>query len=137
MTDRWYSEGLRFECTQCGACCSGEPGHVWVNQEEIVALAKEMELTEAEFREQYVRKVGARYSLIEHDNGDCVFLDPQSRGCTLYEARPIQCRTWPFWSSTLKSERTWKETCEECPGAGKGRLYSIDEIEQARREKRV
>ncbi|MEM7559637.1 MAG: YkgJ family cysteine cluster protein, partial [Planctomycetota bacterium] len=67
MTNRWYSEGLRFECTQCGVCCSGEPGHVWVNQEEIVALAKEMELTEADFREKYVRKVGARYSLIEHD----------------------------------------------------------------------
>ena len=28
----WYSEGLRFECTQCGACCSGEPGYVWVDE---------------------------------------------------------------------------------------------------------
>ncbi|MFM1805538.1 MAG: hypothetical protein RL136_2417, partial [Planctomycetota bacterium] len=29
----WYAEGLRFECTQCGNCCSGGPGAVWFTPE--------------------------------------------------------------------------------------------------------
>ena len=29
--------GLRFECTQCGDCCTGAPGYVWVNKAEISA----------------------------------------------------------------------------------------------------
>ena len=41
----WYSEGLRFECTQCGACCSGEPGYVWVDEAEIAAMANEMKMS--------------------------------------------------------------------------------------------
>ena len=54
----WYSEGLRFECTQCGACCSGEPGYVWVNDEEIAAMAEEMGLEVDAFEGKFVRKVG-------------------------------------------------------------------------------
>ena len=135
--EKWYQDGLRFECTQCGACCSGEPGYVWVNAEEVDRLAKEMQLEVAEFREKYVRRVGSRMSLVEYPNGDCIFLDPTSRGCTVYEARPIQCRTWPFWSSNVKSRRDWEQTCEACPGAGQGKLYSLEQIETARAEKRV
>ena len=36
----WFQDGLHFECTQCGKCCTGEPGFVWVNDEEIDKLAK-------------------------------------------------------------------------------------------------
>ena len=35
----WYQDGLAFECTRCGACCTGAPGYVWVNDEEIARLA--------------------------------------------------------------------------------------------------
>ena len=35
----WYHEGLSFTCSQCGDCCTGAPGYVWVNNEEIAALA--------------------------------------------------------------------------------------------------
>lgn len=135
--DKWYADGLRFECTQCGACCSGEPGHVWVNEDEMEAIAEYLNLEQDDFRDQYVRKIGARYSLVEFPNGDCVFLDSESRGCTIYPARPIQCKTWPFWTSNLKSTETWKETCESCPGAGKGKLYELTEIEERRKQKRV
>jgi hypothetical protein len=37
----WYKDGLRFTCTGCGDCCTGAPGYVWVNKEEIEALAAE------------------------------------------------------------------------------------------------
>lgn len=137
MAERWYKDGLRFECTQCGGCCSGEPGAVWVNADEVRQLSQAMQMDEQAFRAKFVRKIGSRYSLIEYPDGDCIFLDPQSRGCTVYEARPIQCRTWPFWSSNLKSRRDWEETCKVCPGAGTGKLYSIEKIEAARLQKRV
>lgn len=135
--EKWYQEGLRFECTQCGSCCSGEPGYVWVNPDEVAGLAKQMKMDVAAFREKYVRKVGSRLSLVEYPNGDCIFLDSKTRGCMVYEARPIQCRTWPFWNSNVKSQRDWEQTCEVCPGAGQGTLYSLEHIEAARAEKRV
>ncbi len=133
----WYGDGLRFECTQCGACCSGEPGHVWVDDTEIEAMALEMGLEVAAFERKFVRDVGEAKSLIEYPDGDCIMLDPRTRKCTVYASRPIQCRTWPFWDSNLKKKKHWKETCEVCPGAGTGRLYSLEEIEAARQEKSV
>ena len=125
----WYKDGLRFKCTGCGDCCSGGPGFVWVNKAEIAALAKEVGLDEAEFESRYVREIGVRKSLIEFDNFDCVFLDGKTRKCTVYEARPRQCRTWPFWDSTVRSPESWAYTCEVCPGSGKGKLYQLEHIE--------
>ncbi len=125
----WYKDGLRFECTQCGDCCSGAPGVVWVNEEEMENLAKLLELDLAAFKAKFTRKVGGRISLVEYPDGDCVFLDPEKRNCLFYSARPIQCRTWPFWDSNLETPAAWQETCEKCPGSGVGRLYSLEEIQ--------
>ncbi len=91
-------------------------------------MARRLKLSTAEFEERYVRKVGIRKSLVELDNGDCIFFDSNSRKCTVYDARPRQCRTWPFWSSNVASERAWKETCEVCPGSGKGKLHSAEQV---------
>ena len=48
----WFEKGLRFECTQCGNCCTGAPGYVWVNREEIAALAKSFSMSVASFEEK-------------------------------------------------------------------------------------
>lgn len=133
----WYREGLRFECTQCGDCCTGEPGYVWVDQQEIEALARRMQMDVDVFERKFVRTVGVRKSLVEYSDGDCIFLDPETRGCSVYEQRPVQCRTWPFWDSTLENRRAWKETCDVCPGSGRGKLYSFEEIEIRRKEREV
>ncbi|TWT67654.1 Flagellin N-methylase [Posidoniimonas polymericola] len=132
-SEPWYKDGLRFKCTGCGDCCTGAPGYVWVNKAEIAALAAEVELSVAEFERKYIRKIGIRKSLAEYSDGDCVFFDLESRGCRVYAARPRQCRTWPFWDSNLKSAEAWEETCQECPGSGKGKLYQLDDIEAARK----
>ena len=130
----WYAKGLRFQCTQCGDCCTGAPGFVWVNQEEIAALAAAIGMVDlAEFERLYVRRVGVRKSLRERPNGDCVFFDNQLRQCTVYPARPRQCRTWPFWDSNLRSEQAWQATCQVCPGSGKGPLHSREQIDAQRR----
>jgi len=124
----WYRDGLRFQCSQCGDCCTGAPGFVWVNKEEIAALAKLVNLEVADFEAKYVRRVGIRLSLVEYPNGDCVFFDNEKRGCTVYEARPRQCKTWPFWQSNIESPEAWEQTCEVCPGSGKGKLYTLESI---------
>ena len=128
----WYREGLSFSCTRCGDCCTGAPGYVWVEREEIEELAKFLELSPEKFGERYLRKVGRRYSLVEKPGGDCVFFDS---GCTVYPARPVQCRTFPFWRSHLKSQRAWDEIAGECPGIGQCKFYAAADIEIIRRGK--
>ncbi len=126
--DPWYRDGLRFECIGCGRCCTGEPGYVWVSAAETRALARALAMSAREFRQQYVRTVHERWSLIELPNGDCVFFDRVTRRCKVYDARPIQCRTWPFWHSNVRTLRTWQETCHACPGSGQGTLFSCAHI---------
>ena len=75
----WYRDGLSFECTRCGACCTGAPGYVWVIAEEIARLAAHRGETVDQFSKQYVRRVGQRYSLIEKPGGDCIFWDKAGR----------------------------------------------------------
>jgi Fe-S-cluster containining protein len=129
MDDKsWFQKGLRFECTGCGDCCTGAPGFVWVNRDEIEALANKLDISVADFEAKYVRQVGIRKSLIEYANGDCVFFDPATRKCTVYDARPRQCRTWPFWESNVRTEQAWNKTCEVCPGSGQGKLHSAAQI---------
>ena len=129
----WYQAGLRFECSQCGDCCTGAPGFVWVNKAEIAELARQTgEENVSVFEEKYVRQVGIRKSLKEFANGDCVFFDGEERTCKVYDARPRQCRTWPFWDSNLKSPADWERTCQICPGSGRGRLHQMEEIETRR-----
>jgi Fe-S-cluster containining protein len=125
----WYKDGLRFKCTACGDCCTGAPGFVWVNKEEIARLAAQLELDVDEFESRYVREIGVRKSLVEYDNGDCVFFDGATRKCLVYGARPRQCRTWPFWDSNVRTPEAWAETCRVCPGSGTGPLYQLSDIE--------
>jgi Fe-S-cluster containining protein len=133
----WYHAGLKFQCTGCGDCCTGAPGFVWVKADEIAALAAQVGLDAETFEDQYVRRVGVRKSLKEFSNGDCVFFDNQSRHCTVYDARPRQCRTWPFWDSNLKTPADWASTCEVCPGSGKGKHHNLVQIEEQRKQVKV
>ena len=95
--------------------------------EEVEALSIRLGMSENAFRRTYTRREGDRRTLIEKPNNDCIFYQ-EGVGCTVYEQRPKQCRTWPFWESNLKSERHWRKTVEICPGSGEGRLYTIEEI---------
>jgi Fe-S-cluster containining protein len=125
----WYKDGLRFKCMQCGGCCTGAPGFVWVNKAEIEALAGAIRVDVVEFERRYVRKVGIRKSLIEFANGDCVFFSSESRSCQVYEHRPRQCRTWPFWGSNLATPADWEDMCERCPGGNRGPLTPLGKIQ--------
>ncbi len=127
MPELWYQDGLRFRCTRCGNCCTGEPGFVWVNAAEIAAIAEHRSETAEQVTALYTRRAGSDRTLREKANGDCIFYD-KAAGCTIYPVRPRQCRTWPFWESNVETPEAWKRTCEVCPGSGKGELISAEEI---------
>lgn len=123
----FYSEGLRFACQQCGACCTGEPGYVYVQERECSALAEHLDIPLTEFYLRYVRRVPGGYSLLEKQDGSCIFYE---HGCTVYALRPTQCRTYPFWPEVLRSQRSWQEEGRRCRGIGEGRRYDLVSIER-------
>ncbi|HYV36714.1 MAG TPA: YkgJ family cysteine cluster protein [Gemmataceae bacterium] len=127
MADPWYADGLAFTCTRCGNCCRGAPGAVWVNDDELRAIAKYRGENALEVEKLYTRMIQGSRSLRERTNGDCVFWD-QEAGCTVYPVRPRQCRTWPFWASNVHTPETWEQVTKVCPGAGKGDLIPVEEI---------
>jgi Fe-S-cluster containining protein len=131
----WYDAGLHFACTACGDCCSGEPGVVWLNDAEIDALAALLGLDQAELARRYMRLVGGKRALLERFDGDCIFLDAGSRRCTVYPARPVQCRTFPFWNEHLQSPEAWAAVAAACPGVGRGELHPADELRARARER--
>lgn len=115
MSDLWFKEGLRFKCTGCGKCCTGEPGYVWVTPEEIQEMADFLDMPLDDFATQYIREISGSYSLKElPPENDCVFL--KEGQCSVYGARPRQCRTFPFWKENLESKKAWQECAAKCEG---------------------
>lgn len=117
----WYKDGLRFKCTGCGKCCTGGPGVVWITEEEMVGIARLLSISIELFRRRYIRLVDNRYALIEkkitETQYDCVFL--KDNKCSVYQARPIQCRTYPWWKQNLNSQESWDRAAQECEGINK------------------
>jgi Fe-S-cluster containining protein len=130
----WYKDGLQFECQVCGRCCTGGSGYVWVSQEEINNIAAQMGLAPLIFEQVFVWTVRPKKrSLKEYPNGDCVLLNDKTRCCRIYSERPVQCRTWPFWSQNLISPNTWAATASTCSGCNTGKHHSLEEIEERRK----
>lgn len=136
--EEWYRDGLRFECTCCGNCCTGPEGVVWFTPAEGREMAQRLGLDDDEFHRLHARRVDGRWSLKERvlDDGrhDCVFLDretiPGKAICGVYEARPTQCRTWPFWPENLTTRRAWSraKAGPPCPGMDSGALFPVERI---------
>lgn len=135
MKKPWYQDGLLFKCTECGACCTGSPGYVWVSPSEIDALAQRLGISSEIFIKKYTRRIGNRLSLKEHATTfDCVFL--KGKQCQVYEDRPQQCRTFPWWPENLTSRDAWLEAAERCEGIehAEGHRFSAKEIQFALNE---
>lgn len=151
----WYADGLNFTCTTCGNCCTGGPGFVFAEEREIELAAQYLNLPVADFRRKYCRRVGTKVSFKEvrqpNGNHDCIFLTeipaessnrelepgepiPMTRRvCGLYGVRPLQCRTWPFWSENVSSPAAWKRAAKGCPGMDRGgRHFDLERIETLR-----
>lgn len=121
----FFDKGLRFECQRCGACCVGAPGTVYVAPGEIESIAGHLALSRDEFLARYAYPFRDSYSLKEEPDGRCCFFRD---GCAIYPVRPRQCRVFPFWIENLRSEANWARLAAACPGIGRGRLHSREEI---------
>ncbi|RME70211.1 MAG: YkgJ family cysteine cluster protein, partial [Planctomycetota bacterium] len=114
---RWIERrgGLTFRCTGCGRCCEGPDGYVWLELTDIERLAAHLGLDRFAFTRRYVRRIDRELALIDQPGGDCIFYR-RGEGCTVYPARPRQCRTFPFWPEILRSEANWRRAARHCPG---------------------
>lgn len=126
----WYIAGLAFECSECGRCCAGpEEGYVWATSDELDTMAEHFDMTPAAFRKQYVRQIGRRLSLVEKKpTHDCIFLHKGK--CSVYEVRPTQCRTWPFWAGNVESPEEWAWAGQRCEGINRGKLHDMAHIQR-------
>lgn len=124
----YYKSEIRFKCLpNCANCCKLSNGYVFLTDTEAIEIADDLGISEHEFLKYFTRIVDNKLCLVDGDEENCVFLE--NRKCNIYDVRPTQCRTYPFWPESLKSQSRWQLTQEECPGIGKGRLYSIEEID--------
>lgn len=121
----FFDNGLQFECRQCGRCCTGDPGLVRVTPGEIKAISEYLGIARSLFIKQYLYPRREGFCINEDEGGRCLFYQD---GCRVYPVRPMQCRTFPFWFDNLRSEKKWRQIAAECPGIGRGRLYSKFEI---------
>ena len=126
-----YKKGIRFECQGSSKCCvsRGMYGYVYLTKKDILKISIYMDLKVIDFIKLYCDKTdGFTHFKEKMKNGDCQFLI--NKRCSVYKARPTQCRTWPFWKENMNA-KTWNnEIVKFCPGIGKGGIIKKKEIEK-------
>ncbi|HIH45052.1 MAG TPA: YkgJ family cysteine cluster protein [Candidatus Methanoperedenaceae archaeon] len=106
---------IGFECRRCGECCRGEDEHVAVFPFEVRALVGATGLkwldVAAPPESQDIDMEGNMHSfewVLRRANGNCRFLGCGCKECTVYGARPLLCRTYPFF---IDGERLQVSKC--------------------------
>ena len=123
MSEIIKKEGFSFSfnptaCEECGGkCCTGESGYIWVTPIEMQKIANLLKISVDELKNNFLIKVGYKFSIkekeLDKNNYACWFFDEKTFRCTIYEARPNQCRTFPFWDFFKNNVEVVKK---ECPG---------------------
>ncbi|HQU15900.1 MAG: YkgJ family cysteine cluster protein [Gammaproteobacteria bacterium] len=123
---------LRFECTQCGRCCTGGGDYyVFVNDAEAEQIHRHLGLSQSWFRRRYLaRTASGERVLASHSDGRCTFLEDDGR-CRVYDARPTQCQTYPFWPELLRGATAWEKERRRCEGIGHGPIVPVARIDAA------
>ena len=127
--ERWFAGGLRFKCTECGKCCTGSSGSVYVSQPDLIRLAAFFRQPVGAFVRAYTYVRHGRRALSDRrHSSECVFLSGKT--CSVYEARPTQCRTFPWWVSNLHDRESWQGAAQSCEGIDHpgGKVISLSEI---------
>lgn len=114
----WWEAGLPFACTQCGKCCHAREGydHVGLSRREQRRLARFLGLPLRDFLGRYTRRDADGHVALRFVAGRCILLD--GKVCSVHAAKPVQCRTWPFWPELLRSRAAYaREVQSFCPGS--------------------
>lgn len=127
----WWADGVRFQCQGSGNCClsRGEYGFVFLTKEDRKRFADYFgESVAAWTRKNCDRTQGVWHLKEDPKREECMYL--KNNSCSVYKARPTQCRTWPFWPEVMNA-KTWnKEVRQFCPGVGKGPVISAEKIQE-------
>ena len=119
------SRSLRvlFNCSKCPAyCCSYE--YVKVTKRDLLRIARHFGISYKQAEQRYT-KASALGKVFRHQKDHifkkaCQFLDTETRGCTIYDARPAVCREYPDsvrcgYYDFLASERRRQDDPEFIP----------------------
>ena len=99
----------QFQCKRCGICCKWE-GPVRVSEQEIEAIANFLNIPVQEFIQNHTVLTPDRksLSLMEKNDGSCVYYDDEAKGCVLQSVKPQQCKDFPaVWNFP-----GWDTICE-------------------------
>lgn len=111
----WIKPGLKFQCTGCGKCCTGPSGFVYISNPDLERLASYLQISQWEFILNYTKRVDGMLVLLDRPGThDCIFL--KDNRCSVYEGRPTQCRTFPWWLQNLQTPDAWNRAAEHCEG---------------------
>ena len=96
---------------------------MWLNSEEFYDLQVSLQLTTEDVIDFYTQKVMNSWVLLKDqivtsnnnnvnatnasDFTQCIFLGTDGKQCSIYEARPLQCRTYPWWPRLLMNQHEW------------------------------
>ena len=108
-----YPAGLRWGCTRCGRCCRDTKKR----ERRILLLESDIRRIEAAGAEGFHEPTDQKpfTGLMRMRDGACVFYTPL--GCTIYHARALLCRTYPFWVEQMDDAYVI-HVDPECPGLG-------------------
>ena len=128
----FYASGLKFSCKRCSNCCRYDSGFVFLSETDLQKLSTALKMDRNNFLSVYCRWVidfngDEVLSLKEKSNKDCILWD---NGCSVYNERPLQCITFPFWKNIVSSSESWKIAASACPGINNVSLKSKEEIEK-------
>ena len=125
-------EGLRFECQAgCTKCCDVD-GFVYLTEEDLLKLARELGMTAAAFEKKYVYRTKHLLRMRKPRGRQCHFL--VDGGCMVHGGKPTQCRLFPFWPEMIESRRAWEKVARDCPGIGQGALVQFGTAHEAAAE---
>jgi Fe-S-cluster containining protein len=130
----WYRDGLKFACKRCGNCCSGKGSVVVVTPREREALARQLGMSAVDFEQKHTKVAFDDVVLLDDaETGDCEWLVRNADGttsCRVNDAKPDQCRTYPFWPRVVASPKSWEAEGKKCKGVGQGDPIPVEEIDR-------
>ncbi len=89
-----------FDCAKCPAYCCSIYERIQVTKRDLNRLAKHFGLTVEQTAKRYTKMWEGTERVLKRTPDPilgeaCQFLDRETRGCTIYHARPGVCREYP------------------------------------------